>query len=74
MPICNLIKYVYNFWKTLGSLWQYYRDEPALTNGDAISKFHAAINSALFKFKQKITGKTAANGLKGVEIMVPVKD
>ena len=37
-------------------------------------KFQAAINSALFKFKQKITGKIAANGLKGVEIMVPVKD
>ena len=37
-------------------------------------KFQAAINSALFKFKQKITGKIAANGLKGVEIMVLVKD
>ena len=74
MPICNLIKYGYNFWKTSGSLWLYYRDEPALANGDAISKFHTAINSPLFKFKQKITGKTAANGLKGVEIMVPVKD
>ena len=37
-------------------------------------KFQAAINSALFKFKQKITGKIAANGLKSVEIMVPVKD
>ena len=37
-------------------------------------KFQAAINSALFKFKQKITGKIAANGLKGVEIMVPVED
>ena len=74
MPMYNLIKYGHNFLKTSGSLWQYYRDEPALTNGGAIANFHAGINGALFKFKQKITGKTAANVLKGVEIMVPVKD
>ena len=27
----------------------------------------------MFKFKQKITGKTAANGRKDLEIMVPLK-
>ena len=28
MPIYNLIEYSGNYSKTLGSLWQYYRDEP----------------------------------------------
>ena len=26
MPMYNLIEYSDNFWKTSGSLWQYYRD------------------------------------------------
>ena len=28
MPMNNLIEYSNNYSKTLGSLWQYYRDEP----------------------------------------------
>ena len=39
----------------LGRLWQYYRDEPVLTDAGAIANFHAADNSVLFKFKPKIT-------------------
>ena len=35
--------------------------------------FHIASNSASFKFKQKITHKTADCGKKDVEIMLPVK-
>ena len=42
--------------KPPGSLWQYYRDEPTLTNAGDIANFHAANNSASFQFKQKITG------------------
>ena len=45
----NLIEYSDNYSKTSGSLWQYYRDEPALTNAGAIVNFHAADNSAPFK-------------------------
>ena len=41
-----------------------HRDEPALTNASAIAIFSDADNSASFKFKQKITGKTAAGGTK----------
>ena len=52
-----------NTWE---SLWQYYSDEPSLAN-------HAADNSALFKFKQKITAVTTTNGSKNVELMVPLK-
>ena len=29
MPMYNLIKYSDNYSKTSGSLWQFYRDEPA---------------------------------------------
>ena len=45
-----------------------YRDKPALTDAGGIDNFHAADNSAWFKFKQKIAGVT-----KNVEIMVPLK-
>ena len=50
--------------KTSGSLWQYYRDELALTNASAITNFHAANNSALFKTEKKLKGVTTAVGKK----------
>ena len=43
------------------------------TDDVASARFFAADNSASFKFKQKITGVTGANGTKYVEIMVPLK-
>ena len=74
MPIYNLIEYSDNYSKTSGSLSQYYRDEPALTDTGAIKNFHVDDNnSASFKFNQKITGVTAAGGIKDVEVMVPLK-
>ena len=69
----NLIEYRDNYSKTWRSLWQYYRDEPVLTDACSISNFHAADNSASFKFKQKITGVACENGTKIVEIMVPLE-
>ena len=48
MPMYNLIEYSDNYSKTSGILWQYYRDEPTDT----------LANSELFKFKEKIIGKT----------------
>ena len=64
----NLIEYSYNYSKKSGSLWQYYRNDPPLVNG-AIVDFPANnSNSAWFKFKQKITGKTRNNSTKDVEI------
>ena len=47
MPMYNLIEYSDNYFKTSGSLWQYYRDEP----NDNLT------NSKLFKSKITITGK-----------------
>ena len=37
--------------ETSGSLWQYYRNEPALTDAGTLDNFPG--NSASFKFKQK---------------------
>ena len=71
MSTYNLIEYSDNYWKTSGSLWQYYRDEPPLTNAGVIDNFLG--NSALLKFKQKITGKTEHNVTKHVDIIVPLK-
>ena len=74
MPMYNLIEYNTNYSKTsAASLCHYYRDEPALTIDSTIAHFHGANNSALFKFKQKITGKSAAGGTKNVKIMVLLK-
>ena len=39
MSMYNLIEYSNNYSKTSGSLWQYYRDEPDLTDADAIAVF-----------------------------------
>ena len=58
MPMYNLLEYSKSYKKTTGSLWSYYSDEPnnrpaATYNADPIT------NSALFKYKTSITGKTS---------------
>ena len=51
----NLIEYSENHLKTSGSLWQHYRDEPALNATGAIIDFpDADNNSALFKFNARL--------------------
>ena len=60
----NLIEYSDNYWKTSGSLWQYYRDRP----NDNLP------NSESFKSKIKLTGSTPANCYtKHVEIVAQLK-
>ena len=71
VPMYNLIEYSDNYSKRSGSIWQYYGDEPALTL--AIADTLDADNSALLKFKQKITGVTGNNGTKDIEIIEPFK-
>ena len=64
MPMYNLIECSDNYAKTLGSLWQYYLDEPDDNLADSES----------FKSKIKITGKTPDDdNEKDVEILVPLK-
>ena len=43
----NLIEYSDTYSKTSGSLWQYYRDEPALNNNGFITDFPADNNIVL---------------------------
>ena len=70
MPIYNLIEYSDAHSKTSGSLWQYYRDEPALnSNGEIIDVPANSNDNSLFKFKQQITGQTGNGGTKDVEII-----
>ena len=74
MPMYNLIEYSDAYLKTSGSLWKYYRDEPAIDDNVGVIDFPADNNnSKSFKFKQQITGKTGNSGIKDVEIMVPLK-
>ena len=59
MPMYNLLEYSKNYLKTTGGLWNYYKDEPnkilycRFDNADPIT------NSASFKYKTSITGKTS---------------
>ena len=56
----NLIEYSDNYSKTSGSLYQYYKDDPN----------NNIIDSELFKYKVKITGKNLEDSnTKGVEII-----
>ena len=55
---------MYNCWKTWGSLWQYWRDEPDLNNDGGIINFINDSNDALFKFQQKTAVETGSNGTK----------
>ena len=68
----SLLEYDNVYSKTSGSLWQYFRDEPASDN-NVVDDFPEDNNINSFKFKQKITGKTTINGTKDVEIMVQLK-
>ena len=52
-------------------LWQYY--EPYINTNDAITDFSADNNSASFKFKTKIAGRTEDDGTKDVKMIVPLK-
>ena len=72
-PMHNSTEYSDAYLKTLGSLWQYYRDEPALGDYGNIVDFPTDNTSASFKFEQKITGQTENNGAKDVEITVSLK-
>ena len=70
MPTYNLIEYSNAYLKTSGSLWQYYRDEPAINANDNIIDFPVIDNNSnSFKCKQQITGQIR----KDVEIIVPLK-
>ena len=55
----------------MGSLWQSYKDEPYLNGAGIINKF--PVNSASYKVKQNISGKTGVDGTKDVKIIAQLK-
>ena len=84
MPMYNLLDYSKNYRKTIGSLYNYYRDE--LTNDDNDNNFanRNVVNSEAFKYKNKITGNTYnvdagaqgygvnKNGTQKIELAIPL--
>ena len=66
MPMDNLLEYSKNYWKTTGSLWNYYRDEPSNP---------LSFNSESFKYQTSIVGKTPQNNdsLTNEKVVIPLK-
>ena len=85
MPMYNLLEYSKNYRKTIGSLYNYYRDE--LTNDGNGNNFdnRNVVSSEAFKYKNKITGNTYnvdagaqdydvnKNGTQKIELAIPLK-
>ena len=72
MPMYNLIEFSNNYSKTAGSLWQYYKDIPAVNNDNAAVNITDNNLTDSFNFKVKMSGQTGDDGTKNVEIMVPL--
>ena len=84
MSMYNLLEYSKNYRKTIGSLYNYYRDELTNDDNDNFAKIKV-VNSEAFKYKNKITGNTynvdaAAqgydvnkNGTQEIELAIPLK-
>ena len=54
MPMYNLIEYSNNHSKTSGSLWQSFRDEPAVNCNGAIVEFNEVNPTKLINSKAKV--------------------
>ena len=85
MPMYDLLEYSKNYRKTIGLLYNYYRDE--LTNDGNENNFdnRNVVNSEAFKYKNEITGNTYnvdagaqgydvnKNGTQKIELAIPLK-
>ena len=56
-PMYNLLEYSKNYRKTIGSLYNYYRDELTNDDNDNFANIDV-VNSEAFKYKDKITSNT----------------
>ena len=84
MPIYNLLKYSKNYRKTIGLLYNYYRDELTNDNNDNFANRNV-VNSEALKYKNKIIGNTYnvdagaqdydvnENGTQEIELAIPLK-
>ena len=57
MPIYNLLEYSKNYRKTIGWLYDYYRDELTNDGNDNFANRNV-VNSEAFKYKNKVIGNT----------------
>ena len=85
MPIYNLLEYSKNYRKTIGSLYNYYRDELSDDADDNNFANINVVNSEAFKYKNKIIGNTYnvnadddgydvnKSGTQKVELDIPLK-
>ena len=85
MSTYNLLEYSKNYRKTIGSLYNYYRDELSDDADDNNFDNINVVNSNTFKYKNKITGNTYnvnagvqdyevnKNGTQEVELTIPLK-
>ena len=81
MPMYNLLEYSKNYRKTIGSLYNYYRDE---LGGNANNNDNT-VNSDTFRYKNKITANTynvaagaedytaSKNGTNDIKVAIPLK-
>ena len=84
MPMYNLLEYSKNYRKTIGSLYNYYRDELTNDNNNNFANRNV-VNSNTFKYKNKIIGSTYnvgagadgydanKNGTQTIELAIPLK-
>ena len=73
MPMYNLLEYSKNYRKTIGSLYNYYRDELRDNADDDNFNNIKVVNSNTFKYKSKIINNTNNAGTKDIELAIPLK-
>ena len=73
MPIYNLLEYSKNYRKTIGSLYNYYRDELSDDADDNQFNNIKIVNSNTFKYKNKIIDNTNNQCTKDIELDIPLK-
>ena len=74
--MCNLLEYSKNYRKTIGSLYNYYRDELTNNNNNFANRYVVNLNT--FKYKKLYDAAAASydankNGTQEVEIAIPLK-
>ena len=73
MPMYNLLEYSKNYRKTIGSLYNYYRDELSDNANDNNFNYIKVVNSNRFNYKNKIINNTNNAGTKDIELAIPLK-
>ena len=73
VPMYNSLEYSKNYRKTLGSLYNYYRDQLSDDADDNQFNNNKIVNSNTFKYKNKIIDNTNNQGPKDIELAIPLK-